>query len=236
MATKELLTTQAMERLRRPVGQAHGLPREAFTSAAVYAEEMDRVFGRGWIVAGVADELAVPGTVIPSTLAGRPIILTSNDEGRIQAFHNVCRHRGVQVVTKPCSAQKVLRCPYHSWSYDLDGRLRATPHVGGPGKHSHPDIKKSENGLVPIRCETWANLVFVNFTSEGSDLATFLKPLTDRWKAYDFSRLRLGGTATFEIKANWKLAVENFSESYHLPWVHAGLNSYSPMTKMSKRS
>ncbi len=229
MTIDRVLTSEALERLRRPTGRAHGLPRETFTSEAIYAEEMDRVFGRGWIVAGISDELAAPGSVVPVNLAGRPVILTSNDEGRIQAFHNVCRHRGVQVVTKPCSGQKLLRCPYHSWSYDLDGRLRATPHVGGPGKHSHPDIRKSENGLVPIRCEVWASLVFVNFAAGGPDLATFLAPLIERWKAYDFTRLRLGGTATFEIKANWKLAVENFSESYHLPWVHAGLNSYSPM-------
>ena len=230
MAIERVLTSEALERLRRPIGRARGLPREAFTSEEVYAAEMSRIFGRGWIAAGAAtDELAQPGKVIPLVLAGRPIVLTSNEQGRIQAFHNVCRHRGVQVVTKACSGQKVLRCPYHSWAYDLDGRLRSTPHVGGPGKHSHPDIKKAEIGLVPIRCESWANLVFVNFDEAGPDLLTYLAPLRERWKAYDFTRLRLGGTATFELKANWKLAVENFSEAYHLPWVHAGLNSYSPM-------
>ena len=136
MTIDRVLTSEALERLRRPTGRAFGLPRESFTSASIFAEEMARVFGQGWIVAGVSDELAAPGSVVPLTLAGRPIILTSNDEGRIQAFHNVCRHRGVQVVTKSCSGQKLLRCPYHSWTYDLDGRLRATPHVGGPGKHS----------------------------------------------------------------------------------------------------
>jgi choline monooxygenase len=82
---------------------------------------------------------------------------------------------------------------------------------------------------MPIRCESWANLVFVNFAGDGPDLLTFLAPLRERWKAYDFSKLRLGGSATFELKANWKLAVENFSEAYHLPWVHPGLNSYSPL-------
>jgi choline monooxygenase len=105
-----------------------------------------------------------------------------------------------------------------------------TPHIGGQDVHQCDGIDRAELGLRPVRVETWAGLLFVNLTGDAPDLSSWLKPLTDRWRAYDFGLLRHGGGRSYELVTNWKHAVENYLESYHLPWVHPGLNSYSRMS------
>ncbi|WP_439816718.1 aromatic ring-hydroxylating oxygenase subunit alpha [Zavarzinia sp. CC-PAN008] len=229
MAVTDILNREALERLKRPTGRALGLPREAFFDPAWHEAEMERVFRRQWVAVGVASQMRKPGSAHPVTVGGAPIVVTCTDKGELRAFHNICAHRGVLLATHACEGLKLLRCPYHSWSYDLTGRLVATPHFGGHHQHEHPDLVKSENGLKEVRLGVWADLVFVNLSAEGQSLEDFLAPLVARWKDYDFSLLRYGGTKTFEVAANWKLAIENFSESYHLPFVHPRLNGSSPM-------
>jgi len=140
----------------------------------------------------------------------------------------VCSHRGTVLVTERPERQAWIVCPYHSWGYGLDGTLKATPHIGGHGIHSHPDLDVSKHGLRPVRCETWHHLIFVNLLGEGPSLESVLAPLIARWPI-NYGSLRLGGVGSFEFKANWKLVIENFLESYHLPIIHPGLNSYSKM-------
>lgn len=228
MAVSTFLSPEALDRLSQSTGKAVGLPRETFTSAEFFAYEQEYVFARNWVFVCAVDELAQPGTAIPVSVAGRPVVVVSDKRGTIRAFHNVCSHRGTVIVTEPTKRLGVLRCPYHSWGYALDGALRTTPHFGGHGVHDHPDFDKSKNGLRPVRCEAWHRLVFVNLSNEGPSLAEFVAPLAKRW-SIDYSALRMGGVTPFELKANWKLAIENFSESYHLPSIHPGLNSYSKM-------
>ncbi|NER82353.1 MAG: aromatic ring-hydroxylating dioxygenase subunit alpha [Leptolyngbya sp. SIO1D8] len=123
-----------------------------------------------------------------------------------------------------------LRCPYHSWAYKLDGSLKSTPHFGGYYRDSYAGFDRASKGLVPIRCEQWLDMVFVNLSGDAPPLATYLQPITDRWSGYDFSLLRRElKEITLTCNANWKLAVENFSESYHLTWVHPALNNCSRM-------
>jgi choline monooxygenase len=133
------------------------------------------------------------------------------------------------IATAPACDVKRLMCPYHCWTYDLKGKLLATPHVGGHHVHKHEDIDKTRLGLQPVALARWAGLVFVNLSGTAQPFEQALAPLLARWAPFDLGLLRHGGVAHFELNANWKLAIENFSESYHLPNVHPSLTSYSPL-------
>jgi len=230
MRIEDVLSRQAIEAVQRPIAQAMGLPSIAYTSPQFLKQEQDLLFAPGWIYAGRADELRRPGDGRPVEIAGRPLILLRNRSGEIKAFHNVCSHRNALLSREPFGGRPTITCPYHSWTYDLDGRLIRTPHIGGQDVHQCDGIDRAELGLRPVRIESWAGLLFVNLTGDAPALASWLKPLTDRWQAYDFSLLRHGGGRSYELNTNWKHAVENYLESYHLPWVHPGLNSYSRMS------
>ena len=114
-------------------------------------------------------------------------------KGEVRVFHNVCSHRGLELVSEPCKVSAALRCPYHSWTYDLSGKLIATPGIGGVGQNSCPKFDKSKNGLKSVRSAVWLNMVFVNLSGDAPEFEDFLAPLAKRWAAYDFSQLRHGG-------------------------------------------
>jgi choline monooxygenase len=230
MRIEEILSRSAIEAVQRPTAQAIGLPSIAYTSPEFLALERNLLFAPGWVYAGRAAEFAKPGDGRPAEIAGRPLILLRNRVGEIKAFHNVCSHRNALLARAAFGGRPTITCPYHAWTYDLDGRLIRTPHIGGQDVHSCAGIVPGELGLRPVRIEDWAGLLFVNLTGDAAPLATWLKPLTDRWSAYDFTQLRYGGGRSYELNTNWKHAVENYLESYHLPWVHPGLNSYSRMS------
>jgi phenylpropionate dioxygenase-like ring-hydroxylating dioxygenase large terminal subunit len=133
------------------------------------------------------------------------------------------------LVEEPKRILGAIRCPYHSWCYGLDGALRATPHVGGPGHNTHEDINRNELGLFRVRSCTWNDVVFVNISGDAPEFVDVHADLIGRWKELDQPKHHGGDASSFklDVKTNWKLAVENYCESYHLPWVHPGLNSYS---------
>tara|TARA_Y100001968_G_scaffold321167_1_gene355164 strand:+ start:91 stop:999 length:909 start_codon:yes stop_codon:yes gene_type:complete len=124
-----------------------------------------------------------------------------------------------------------IRCPYHSWCYGLDGALRTTPHVGGPGYNIHPDISRAELGLHEINTFVWHGVIFVNISGNAPKFKKVNKLLMKRWEEFEQPLFHSGADSSIELclNANWKLAVENYCESYHLPWVHPGLNSYSKL-------
>ena len=225
------LVADARKRLDLPVHLARGLPNACYTDHDFFRLEQERIFGRHWTAVGVGAEIPNPGDVKPVEVAGRPVLLVRDKAGAVRAFHNVCSHRGMTLYDKPCQGQAALRCPYHSWAYGLDGKLRATPYVGGPHQNSHPDFDKSDKGLKPVRVAMQWDIVFVDLSGQAPELSAWLAPIAERWAGYDLSQMRHGAladsTGRFELKANWKLAMENFCESYHLPWIHPGLNSYS---------
>jgi choline monooxygenase len=206
-----------------------GLPSEVYTSPQFLELERQTIFTENWICVGLASDVAQPGDMIPVDLAGIPIVLVRDRQGTLRAFHNICSHRGIQLVTQPCQKQGIIRCPYHSWSYGLDGALKSTPHFGGYYQDSYDGFDRSSKGLQPVRCDQWLDMVFVNVSGTAPPLMEYLGPIVERWSTYDLSLLRKGKEVSFECQANWKLAIENFSESYHLAWVHPSLNSYSRM-------
>ncbi len=221
-----ILTPEVRSRLFRPTGEAIGLPGAAYTDPDFFTAERDLTFSRNWVCAGVAGDVPNPGDQIPLELAGMPLLLVRGADGEIRAFHNICRHRGAQLVAAPTQRPVVL-CPYHAWAYGLDGTLLRTPSFCGPGVSTHDGFDPSRHGLLPVRCEMWGPLIFINLDPDAAPLDSLLAPLKARWAAYDFSLLRAGGGLRFELKANWKLAIENFVERYHLPFVHPQLNSVS---------
>ncbi len=220
---------------RLPLSPPPGLPAAAYASAEYLEQERKTVFAQSWVCVGLASEVPNPGDVYPTEVAGMPIVLVRDGRQatggqKLRAFHNICRHRGLQLVNKPCNVQGNLRCPYHSWTYKLDGKLKSTPHFGGYYKDTYEGFDRAAMGLVPIRCEQWLDMVFVNLSGNAMPLETYLQPVIERWSIYDFSQLRREPKEiSLTCNANWKLAVENFSESYHLSWVHPALNSLSRM-------
>ena len=230
MPTALPLTESQLAGVQRPIAEASGLPNAAYVSDSYMRFERDQVLGRTWTCIGHGRDVANPGDAVPVNLLGLPLLLLRDHEGRIKVFHNVCSHRGMELVSRPCSLRTVLRCPYHSWAYDLDGQLRATPHIGGPGRNACEGFDRARHGLKPVRTAVWLDMVFVNLSGDAPSFEAHAAPLAARWKDFDTSRIRHGGpdsSLRIAVNCNWKLAVENYCESYHLPWVHPGLNSYS---------
>lgn len=220
----------ALERSCRPIGEAGGLPNRCYTDAGQFALEKKKLFDRGWSCIGFGKDLPHAGDAVPIDHLGTPLLALRDDDGEIRVFHNVCSHRGMVLVDKPTRIRSVIRCPYHSWCYGRDGALKATPHVGGPGHNGHSAIERSTLGLRAVRSAVWFDLIFVDLSGEAPAFEAFIRPLEERWQMFDQDELRHGGAEgsfKLEVGCNWKLAVENYCESYHLPWVHPGLNSYS---------
>jgi phenylpropionate dioxygenase-like ring-hydroxylating dioxygenase large terminal subunit len=160
---------------------------------------------------------------------GQPLVMVRDKDGILRVFQNICRHRGMILVQEPGKIERAIRCPYHSWCYELDGRLRTTPHVGGPGTNRHDAIKREDLGLFEVRSHIWLGIVFINLDGKAPAFEDYAGDALERFADFDKPLFRCGdeGTFTMEVAANWKLAIENGAESYHLPWVHPGLNSYS---------
>ena len=121
--------------VNQPISKAHGLPNECYNSREYTGIERKKIFEDKWIVVGVASSIPKPGDVKPFDVLGIPLILLRTKSNKIKVYHNVCSHRGYKILQKKCSIKNVLRCPYHSWSYNLEGKLVATPHLGGMDKH-----------------------------------------------------------------------------------------------------
>jgi choline monooxygenase len=224
------LDPAAFDRVLQPIATATGLPNAAYTSEDYGVLERDLVLARTWTCIGVAAQVPEPGDVRPVDLLGLPLVLLRDRDGEVRVFHNVCSHRGMRLVDRPRKVRSTISCPYHCWTYGLDGQLEATPHIGGSGKSDCPGFDRSKHGLKPVRSGVWADAVFVNLSGDAPALSHFVAPLAERWSAFDLSAFRHGGPDSrfeLELACNWKLAVENYCEGYHLPWIHPKLNRYS---------
>jgi choline monooxygenase len=202
----------------RPAGRSI-LPAAAYTDPAVLDRELRDIFGRRWVWAGFEHWVAEPGMSRPVTAAGRPLLLARDKDGTLRVFHNLCRHRGIVLSEEP-STRSRLRCPYHYWTFNLDGSLCGTPYWDRT-KQSGPDEPTREQlGLLPVHHTVWAGMVFVHLGGPAAPPDETLKPLAERWAPYDLADLHLVEERTYQIEANWKLVVENFLDFYHLPFVH----------------
>jgi choline monooxygenase len=179
------------------------------------------LFSSAWVFVGYAHQLPNAGDVLPISVAGQPLFLLRNETGEVIAFHNVCRHRNLQLVDKPSNCGRLLRCPYHSWSYDLDGKLKNTPFFGGDAKQKVSEFKLEENGLIAVNCAVWHDWIFVNLDSSAQSFEDFARPMKKLMSDTDVSKYRPIATVEFgEVGTNWKLLMENFIEPYHVQFVH----------------
>jgi len=223
-----------LETVLNPIHQATGLTNKFYTQQSYFELERDQIMGKTWACIGFASDLTKNGSVKPVEFMGLPLLLMRNREGLVQVFHNVCSHRGMKLVEEAGEVQGVIRCPYHSWTYDLNGSLRGTPHIGGINQHKDERFACEKHGLKALRSAIWMDMVFVNLSGDAQPLEEMLAPLTERWKQFlgedgmSLMRRRPQHDMTsIEVNCNWKLAVENYCEAYHLPWVHPSLNTYS---------
>ena len=229
-----LINKEKLDVVSKPIAESHGLPNECYISEEYTKIERKKLFEDKWVVVGVASSLPKIGDAKPFTLLNLPVIILRDKKNKIRVFHNVCSHRGYKIMQKPCKIKNVIRCPYHSWSYDTDGKLVATPHIGGMNKHDTDKFDKSISGLKEIRSYVWLDLIMINISNNEISFEEYIKPLSDRWSEFwpDKDRKLILHSSDFgyfslKAKCNWKFAIENYCESYHLPWVHPGLNSYS---------
>ncbi len=221
--------THALADVMAPIDRAHGLPNAHYTDPATIAAENHAVLETTWAALAVGADVPEPGDAKPMEFLGQPLLLLRDDDGAVRVFFNICRHRGMILVSEPRKIEGAIRCPYHSWCYSKSGRLVATPHVGGPGQNTHDGIDRKTLGLAEVRSHIWRDIVFINLSGDAPAFEEVHAELLKRWAEFDKPLYHGGPDSTFmlEVDTNWKLAVENYCESYHLPWVHPGLNSYS---------
>ena len=223
------MTQTDLSAVRRPLGLANGLPNAHYIDPALFDEERRAVLFDNWAGLAVGSDVPDIGDAKPLTFLGMPLLLVRDRAGAVRVFQNICRHRGMILVDAPRKIEGAIRCPYHSWCYSTDGKLVSTPHVGGPGQNTVEGIDRELLGLIEVRSHIWRDVVWINVSGTALPFEQANADLIARWAEFDKPLYHGGADSRFElaINCNWKLAVENYCESYHLPWVHPGLNSYS---------
>jgi len=209
------------------------LPRDAYLAPEHFAREKEWIFCREWVCVGREDELAAPGDYVVKDVTGESILIVRTQEGGLRAHYNVCRHRGSQLVPD-CGAGHFaggIRCPYHSWTYTLEGELRTAPFL-----EESDGLARSELSLHPVGVDTWGGFVFLQLTPDeaearGRTLAAQLGAVPERLRRYPLAELRVARRITYEVQANWKVMLENYNECYHCGPVHPELCRLVPAFK-----
>jgi Rieske 2Fe-2S family protein len=208
---------------------ASTLPAHCYTSAETYARERERIFDRAWLYAGRSATWTEPGAYSLFEIFGESIIIVRGQDGVLRGFYNVCRHRGTRLCERDAGKfAGAIVCPYHAWTFKLDGALDAARNMSGV-----PDFDKADYPLHRIAVEEVAGCAFVNFEAEparrfGATAAEFLAPLAAKFERWDISSLVCARSISYDVAANWKLIVQNYSECYHCPVIHPQLDKLSP--------
>lgn len=193
--------------------ERHSLTREFYTDPDIYERDVERIFLRSWLYAGHQSEIPHPGDWFLFDFAGESVIIARGADGAINAMLNVCRHRGSRVCVEQSGCAKRLICPYHGWTYDLDGRL-----VGAP--RMNEDFDKAGIGLKRVQVELLDGLIFVNFADQPAPFQPVRDGLAECLAPYDLANTKVAHRQNYPIAANWKLAVENYCECYHCAPAH----------------
>jgi len=204
-----------------PLEEAFTIPAPWYVNARMAELERESVFGRNWIAVGRADQVAVAGQYFTLELSGEPLVVVRGEDGELRAFFNVCRHHAAAVMTAPCGTAQHLRCPYHGWTYGLDGSLKGAPEFAGVC-----NFDRGANGLVPVRVAVWEQFVFVNLAANAPELREWLDDLPARVAPLGLGGLRFFARKSYTLECNWKVYVDNYLDGgYHVPHLHKGLNS-----------
>jgi choline monooxygenase len=197
------------------------LPGSAYADRDLYRLEAGTLFKDNWIGLTCGQVVPTPGDVFPVTICGMSLLVVRQKDERIRVFYNLCRHRGARLVDDPCKARAgMLVCPYHAWSYRLDGSLAAAPEYARDGRNTQPDVdEKAGLGLIEVPARVWRDIVFIAL-GDVPRFDDWIEPI-DRYLAeWRFDELSPLDYREFSIRANWKLAAENFLDAWHLPVVH----------------
>jgi phenylpropionate dioxygenase-like ring-hydroxylating dioxygenase large terminal subunit len=197
------------------------LPWSWYLDPAVLRLEQERIFRRFWQYVGRTDEIAEPGSFQTTRAGNIPVLLVRDSDGTLRAFLNVCRHRG-SIVCKGSGTRETLQCPYHAWTYGLDGRLLAAPRSEREG-----GIETEDLGLVQLQLDTWGPFIFVNPDPDAAPLAEVLEDVPEQIAdaGIDVDALRFVSRSDSEYEANWKICTENFLECYHCAVAHPGFSA-----------
>ncbi|MFT5141286.1 MAG: phenylpropionate dioxygenase-like ring-hydroxylating dioxygenase large terminal subunit [Lysobacterales bacterium] len=193
--------------------ERHGLEQVFYSDPDIYAKEIEQIYLRAWLYAGHQSEISNPGDWFLFEFANESVIIVRSDENTITALVNVCRHRGSRVRTEKNGCSKRLTCPYHGWTYALDGSLLVAAYM-------NEDFDKSAHSLRTIHCEILDGLIMVNFSDDPAPFSHFQDQLGEFIAPYDLASAKVAHRESYPVKANWKLAVENYSECYHCATAH----------------
>jgi Rieske 2Fe-2S family protein len=203
---------------------AKTMPGEYYTSPAILAEERERIFAKQWNCVGRANAIANPGEYIVREIAGESIIVLRGRDGRLRAFFNVCRHRGTRLCVEASGrVSETIQCPYHAWTYATDGRL-----IGAPHMNEVEGFDKSRYSLHAAAIEELAGFVFVNIDRDPPPFAPLFAPMADRFARLGLGPLVVRHRVTYDVRANWKLVFQNYSECLHCPVIHPELGAVIP--------
>jgi len=199
---------------------AHGLPANVFQEKEIYTQESNKVFAAGWASIGCAQQLEKPGDILPVRIAGQSLIAVKNREGQVSVFHNVCRHKAAPLVDEPCNKRSIV-CPYHKWTFKIDGNLLSAPRYFGNDNKAMSDEDKADKGLIKVRFAIWWDIIFVNIDGNAQPFDEFIEPLNKLLTHYNPDSIKKISTTDYSGEVNWKLAVDNFLDGYHVPFVHS---------------
>ncbi|MGC2352688.1 MAG: aromatic ring-hydroxylating dioxygenase subunit alpha [Candidatus Udaeobacter sp.] len=218
---------------------AKTLAQQYFVSPEVFAEEQDRIFSKQWVLAGHQSQLAEAGDYFVAEVAGDSLIIVRDKHEAIRGFYNVCRHRGSRLIENRSGRSQGIQCPYHAWTYTLDGRL-----IGAPHMDDVPGFNKADYSLYPVNLALWEGFIFVNLADAGTRLRSeatarqapgdfislerWFAPLAGKFSRWNLPCLRSAKQIEYDVRANWKLMFQNYSECYHCLGVHPELSKISP--------
>lgn len=217
---------------------AKTLEQNFFVSPEIFSEEQYKIFAKQWVLVGHQSQIAKPGDYFVQDVIGESLIVIRDKSGEIHGFFNVCRHRGTRLCEEKNGHLSAIQCPYHAWTYGLDGRL-----IGAPHMDQVPGFDKADYSLQPVNLGLWEGFIFVNLAennktprhsgaatgrSEFISLEEWFAPLAGKFSHWNLPKLRSAKRIEYDVRANWKLILENYSECYHCPGVHPMLSKVSP--------
>ena len=202
------------------------LPGRYYASEEVFRDEAERIFYNQWVCVGRAEQIPNPGDYFVAAVVEESIVVVRDRDGAVRAHFNVCRHRGTRLCTQQSGHfSETIQCPYHAWTYTLDGRL-----IGAPSADTIEDFDKADWPLHPVATATWEGFLFISLADDPEPFEEAYAPLVDRFKRFNLPSLVPHRRIDYDLTCNWKFVVQNYSECYHCPLVHPALVKLSPPT------
>jgi glycine betaine catabolism A len=218
--------TQFLKTTQIAIDGARTLPRRYYVAPEIFAEEGEKIFAGGWLCVGREERIPNPGDYVLQQVGTESIIVLRDQAGTVRAYYNVCRHRGTRLCEEHTGRfSETIQCPYHAWTYSLDGRL-----IGAPSSGDIEGFTKSDYPLYSVAVQRWEGFVFINLAPKPEPFALAYQALIGRFDRFNLASLSLGKTVEYDVKANWKLLFQNYSECYHCGPVHPTLAKLTPPT------